>query len=76
MVSRGPITTAEQAIDRGSEFLAKNNYLIRRPVSARQEGDQWKVVFDISILGPRQVLQLTIEAQSVDISEFTDAVNT
>ena len=72
MLSKGPITTAEQAINRGRAFLSDNSYMISRPTAAKREGDHWTVVFDVSVLGPRQVVRMTIDSQTGDINEFSD----
>ena len=65
-----PIKTAEQAINRGDAFLSRF-YLTRRPITTRQEGNQWKVVFDVSIIGPKQRVFLTIDSESGAITEFS-----
>ena len=67
-----PIRTAEDAIDRGNDFLSGHNYLSSRPVSAKQEGEQWEVLFDVSLFIPRQIVRLMIDAESGAISEFSD----
>ena len=72
MLSQRPIATAEQAINRGKTFLSENNYLISRPISAKREGEQWTVVFNVSIIGPRQVVRMTIDSQTGDIMELSD----
>ena len=65
-----PLTTAEQAINKGDVFLSRY-YLVRRPTSARQEGEQWKVSFDVNIIGPKETVFLTIDAQTGAITEFS-----
>lgn len=65
-----PITTAEQAINRGDVFLSRY-YLVRKPVSALQEQEQWKVSFDVTIFGPQQTVLLTIDTQTGAITEFS-----
>jgi hypothetical protein len=66
------ITTAEQAIARARGFLIEYGYRISRPVYAQQDGEQWIVKFDVSILGPRQTIRLTIDSQSGAIMAFSD----
>lgn len=73
--NRLPIRTAEQAINRGSEFLSSHGYPFNRIVSAKLEGDNWAVLFDVSIIGARQLVSLTIDSQIGDITEFAERDN-
>ena len=66
-----PITTAEQAITIGDRFLSRFNYLVKRPLSARQEKGKWEVVFDVSVIGPKQLVRLSIDSESGVIAEFS-----
>lgn len=70
-----PIRTAEDAINRGNDFLSGHNYLTSRPVSAKREGEQWEVLFDVSLFIPRQIVRLVIDAESGAITEFSDEGN-
>lgn len=75
MPENGAIGTAEDAINRGNQFLSRYSYLIIRPVSARREGEGWNVEFDVSVFGPKQIVRLTIDSQTGSITEFTDKGN-
>ena len=66
-----PITTAEQAITIGDRFLSRFSYLVKRPLSARQEEDRWEVTFDVSVIGPKQIIRLEIDSESGAITEFS-----
>ena len=65
-----PITTAEQAINKGDSFLTRY-FLVRKSVSVRQEGEQWKVSLDVTIFGPKETVFLTIDTHTGAITEFS-----
>ena len=69
---RPRIRTAEQAIDRATQFLRSHGYYTSRPVSVQREGDHWEVSFDVSFLGPRKIVSLTIDSNTGDITAFQD----
>ena len=75
MLGARPIRTAEEAIERGNDFLSRYSYLTKRPISAKREGERWEVSFDVSIFGPRQIIQLVIDSESGAITEFSDEGN-
>ena len=66
-----PIMTAEQAIYRADQFLAKFSYLARRPLSAYQEGDHWNVAVDVALFGA-QIVRLVVNSDSGAITGFSD----
>lgn len=66
------IRTAEQAIDRASQFLRTHGYYTSRPTSAQRQGDHWTVLLDVSFVGPRKIVSLTIDSQTGDITGFEE----
>jgi hypothetical protein len=64
------IRTAEQAIDRASQFVRTHGYYTSRPTSAQRQGDHWIVLLDVSFLGPSKIVSLTIDPQTGDITGF------
>ncbi len=75
MLGSGPVRTAEEAIERANNFLSRYSYLTKRPISAKKEGESWEVSFDVSIFGPRQIVNLVIDAESGAVTEFSDEGN-
>ena len=63
------IQTAEQAIARAESFLARY-YVIKRLQSVRREKDSWWIVYDVSIFPPKEIVEITLDAGTGDVTAY------
>jgi len=64
------ITTAENAIQRADRFL-NEYYLFRRLEGAWKGTNVWVVEYDLSILGPKEIVKIKLDSETGDILEYT-----
>ena len=63
------LQTVEEAFQRADAFLSKY-YAFKRPLSAKKEGDNWLLEYDVGVFGVEKV-RLRIEAESGSIIDYT-----
>lgn len=64
-----PIQTVEEAIQRAAAFLDKY-YAFKRPLSAKRDGDSWRLVFDVGVFGTTRV-RIAIDATTGAVTEYS-----
>jgi uncharacterized membrane protein YkoI len=64
------ITTAEDAIRKADSFLSKY-YIFHRLETVKKEGDTWVVRYDVSVLGPKEITTIKLDAKTGSVVEYT-----
>ena len=63
------IITAEDAIRKADSFLTKY-YLFHRLENVKKTGDNWVVQYDVSVIGPKNIVIIKIDAKTGSVVEY------
>ena len=66
----GEITSVQIAIKKADEFI-NPYYFFRRLEGAKKVEDVWVVEYDVSILGPKEIVKVKLDSTTGDVIEYT-----
>ncbi len=64
------IASAEKAVQKADEFVEKY-YLLRRLEEVKKVDSTWIVKYDVSILGPKEIITVNIDSATGEILEYS-----
>jgi hypothetical protein len=64
------ISTAEDAIKKASGFLS-DYYYFHRLESVKKTGNNWIVEYDVSVLGPKEIVTIKLDSKDGSVLEYT-----
>ncbi|MBN1366628.1 MAG: hypothetical protein JW967_01705 [Dehalococcoidales bacterium] len=64
------ITSVEEAIKKAVSFL-NEYYAFKKLEKVKKVGDVWIVEYDVSILGPKEIVIIKIDSKNGQIIEYT-----
>ena len=63
------IITAEDAIKKTDSFLNKY-YFFHRLENVKKMGDNWVVQYDVSVIGPKNIVIIKLDAKTGSVVEY------
>jgi len=66
----GEVTNVEEAVRIAEQFVGKY-YLIHKLEKVTRQDDIWAVKFDVSILGPKEIISVKLDQKTGSIVEYT-----
>ena len=63
------IITAEDAIRKADSFLNKY-YFFHRLENVKKTGDNWVVQYDVSVIGPKNIVIIKLDAKTGGVVEY------
>ena len=64
------IITAEDAVRKADSFLSKY-YIFHRLENVKKAGDSWVVRYDVSVIGPKNIVIIKLDAKTGSVVEYT-----
>ena len=64
-----PIETAEEATRRAEAFIGRY-HAYKRLISVHRQPDSWLLVYDVSILGPKDRVEIILDASTGDVTGY------
>ena len=64
------INTVENAVKKADEFI-NQYYFFKKLDGARKAENVWIVEYDVSIIGPKEIVKIKLDSETGDILEYS-----